>query len=457
MSTANNTSSSSNNRIANTVLVFLLLVFIGSSTFFAVKLQEGIVPDEYHHFNVSKLFSTTWGIPPDTLETIPYGVINHWPFLSYWINARIFNLLNWVVPSISDRTSLIFFRLINVFYSTLTLLFGYLFAKEIIKNQWGSIFVVFLLTTTLMFVFLSGGDTYDNLINLCSFAGIYFLTRVLNDKSFYINSVIWLICMLIGTLIKVTMLPLLLITGIIWLIYVVKQRRNINIDIKYNYKFIGAALIVITIIIINFSIYGVNIVRYRTLVPTCVQVFSESQCMAYEQYARDMSLQQNLSLSEVFSSGYQDPIEYGLNTWIPLMLQRIYGIMGHKAYFPDISISFHILLIIWTIFVAIRYWDKPSFALIGSLIVLLLYILVLFQNNYSSEMFYGFQHVGLQGRYIFPVIGIYYTIMVYYFLKIPNFYLKSVTFISTSILFLYGSPIVFLLRFFSSKYASWFY
>ena len=447
-----------NAHITTIVLIVLLLVFIGSSVFFALKLKPAIIPDEPHHFLVSKILSTTWGIPPDTPGTIGLGGLNHKPFLFHWINARIINLLSLAIPVLSERSLLIFLRILGVIYSTITVIFGYLLAKEVIENRWGQLFVVFLLTNTLMFVFLSGGNNYDNLLNLCSFAGIYYLTRVFNGRSFYSNSLMWLMCILFGALVKISMLPLAGITGLVWLLYIVKNRKIIDFGFTWDFKSISISLICIALFAVNFAIYGVNIVKYRTLYPACVQTFTKKQCKSYPQYVRnqDLGLKKKLSLIDVVNGGYPDPIEYGFDYWISSMLKRIYGIMGHKSYFPDVSITAHRLLILWTIFITIKYWKRPSYTIMSLYIILFFYILNIFQLNYNSELIFGFKHVGIQGRYLFPVIGVYYTLMVYFFLKIPSTFFRRLTFVAATFLFLYGSPIVFLLRFYNSILSDWF-
>jgi hypothetical protein len=309
-----------------------------------------------------------------------------------------------------------------------------------------------------MFVFLSGGDSYDNLLNLCSFAGIYYLTRVFKRKPFYENSLLWLISILFGSLVKVTMLPLAGITGLLWFVYIVKNRQTINFRFTWDLKAISISLICIALFAINFAIYGVNIIKYRTLYPACTQVFTEEQCMNYPQYVReqDLGLGKKLSLVDVVHSGYPDPVEYGFDYWLPVILQRIYGILGHQSYGPDLILTFHRMLILWTIFITIRYWQKPSYTIASLFIVFFFYTLVVFMDAYNTELFFGFKGIGIQGRYLFPVIGIYYTLMVYYFCKVPSSILRWLTFGAATILFLYGSPIVFLLRFYSSTFSSWF-
>ena len=123
-----------NTHNATKVFVFLVLLFIGLSTFFALKLKRGIIPDEIAHHTLSAVFSTTWGIPADSADTYAYGYLEHKPFLYYWLNGRVLNVLNLFSPSLTHYRKFVALRFISVFYSTITLIFCYLLSKEIINN-----------------------------------------------------------------------------------------------------------------------------------------------------------------------------------------------------------------------------------------------------------------------------------------------------------------------------------
>ena len=142
---------------ATIIFLALLLIFVGISAFIARKLNGGIIPDEGVHLNLSIHYSTSWGIPSDTSETYRLGYVGHRPFLYYWINGRVINVLGLFLDSPSTYKIWVVLRLVNVFYAGLTVIFGYLLAREIIQNKWWQLLPVFLLTNTLMFVFLSGG------------------------------------------------------------------------------------------------------------------------------------------------------------------------------------------------------------------------------------------------------------------------------------------------------------
>jgi len=111
-------------KVQKRILVIYLLFFAVASVYIALHLVEGIIPDEGAHFIFSKVYATTWGIPPDSPETYELGwYIAHNPFLYHWINGRIINLVQVISPTASDWDLLIVLRLTSVLYSLGTLFF----------------------------------------------------------------------------------------------------------------------------------------------------------------------------------------------------------------------------------------------------------------------------------------------------------------------------------------------
>ena len=260
---------------AKIVLLLLISIFIAYAVFIALKTNSGIIPDEPAHFTFSMHYSTTWGIPPDVTETYSLGwYIYRNPFLFYWINGRIINILELLKPDISQGQLFIVLRLVNVIYGLGTVIFCSFLSKELIKDKWFSLLPIFLLTNTLMFVFLVGGVSYDNLANLFSMAGLFFFVRVLQKKSFIANSFGWTISIFAGTLVKFTILPLALIMSIIWVIYIIKNRKEI-FPIAFFYlrdSLLGAILLIITFG--NLAIYGYNLLFYQSITPNCRDILS---------------------------------------------------------------------------------------------------------------------------------------------------------------------------------------
>lgn len=211
------------------LFLLLLAIFIAYTSFIALNLKGGIIPDGTVHYNLSKHFATTLGIPEDNVEAIYVkGVyIKQNPFLYYWINGRVINVFKLLFKPQNEAPIWYALRMLSVLYAAGTVSFAYLLSKEFIKRKWWRLLPVFLLTNTLMFVFISGGINYDNLVNLLCTAGLYFLARVFNRKAFLPNSLAWMICIALGTLTKYTVLPLVLAMGIAWLIFLIKNRKTV--------------------------------------------------------------------------------------------------------------------------------------------------------------------------------------------------------------------------------------
>jgi len=80
---------------------------------------------------------------------------------------------------------------------------------------------------------------------------------------------------------------------------------------------------------------------------------------------------------------------------------------------------------------------------------------VVFITNYNSELSYGFKHFALQGRYLFPIIGLVYGLVGYTQSLIKNRTLRIVVLALTLILFFVGGPIKFITRY-EGVFSSWF-
>lgn len=440
------------------VLTLLLVVFLTYSLFVATHLQRGIIPDEPAHFLFSKHFASTWGIPPDTYETFSRGwYIEQNHFLYHWLNGRIINIIFLITPSITDWQLLIILRMINSFYALGSAIFVYMMSSEVIKYKWWRLFPVFLLTNTLMFVFLSGGVNYDNLAVLLSTIGLYFLVKVFTRRDFLTNSLSWMISISIGTLVKYTLLPLALGMSIVWAIFFFNNRKLL-LPIKFNTtKVIILLVVFLALALANFSIYGVNLIKHQSILSPCKAILSEDQCQIspYVQRYNKFGLDEKLSLIESIRLGYPNPVEYLIKSWIPLMLTRIYGILGHKVYYPLHTIFWFELLFYWMVLLLFKYWRRPSNMVLSFLGIIVFYALTVFLISYDSELLFGFKNFLIQGRYIFPVISIAYVLLTLLTLQIPNRILRRISLAYIMILFFIAGPVTFILKY-NSQFSGWF-
>lgn len=434
------------------VLIFIFAIFLAYSTFLALRLDTGLIPDEPAHFTFSKHYSTTLGIPPDTYETYSWGwYIEQNPFLYYWINGRIINLIKFVNPGISDLNLLIGLRLVSVLYSFGTVYFCFLLSREVIKHRWWQLLPVFLLTNTLMFVFISGGIHYDNLANFLSMVSLYFLVRSFKRKNFLGNSFAWMISIALACLAKYTILPLALALTVSWIVYFIMNYKGL-LPLKVDViKTVILSAVLAILLIVNFSIYGVNLIRYQSLTPPCREILLESQCeiSKYEQRYDDLALDKKLTIQETWSSDYPSPFRYILVDWMYHILLRSFGLSGHQAYFPYHLITYYqvlFYLVIILLLLNLFFWRSFSPVDIHLLGIAAFYGLVVFLQNYNSELVYGFRQVAVQGRYLFPVIGSIYILFTQSIKRAPIKFLRiSLLFFSMG-LFLLGGPLTFLIK-----------
>jgi len=439
------------------VLAIILAAFMLNSIYLAVNLQPGIIPDEPYRYEVSRYFAETWGVPRDVPIAVQYGDnLARNQFLGYWIFGRIISFESWIAPESTEFQQLVWLRLVNSLFALGVLILAYLLSKELIKNRWLQLLPVFLLANTLMFAFLAGGVSYDNPTNLACAFGIYFLVRILNGKNLFQNSMGWLISFLIASLIKYSIAPLLLFTAIIWVVYMVRHPgilKSLKPDRWQQYALAG---VLILLVIGNTLLYGSNLLQFHSLTPNCTDTYSEEICQesVFTERYRELGLPEKLTIREAFTQGYPEPVRYFFEVWVKVMLERTFGIAGHKTYYP-LVISYFEIALYWLVLLGFRYIRKLNAVITNLLLLVVSYATVLFIMNYNSELVYGFIHIAFQGRYFFPVIGLVFVLVGFLLEQVDNKIVKGATIISLLLLFLYGGPIRFIWRY-NSVFADWF-
>lgn len=444
--------------VHNIILFLIIIYFFIFAIFLSINLKPGMVPDELAHFQFAKQFSTTLGKPSDTYETYSLGwYIKDNPFLYHYINGRIINLSTLISPDIEGWRLLLILRLVNVIFATGSVMFCYLLSKEVIHNKWWQLLPVFLLTNTLMYVFLASGINYDNLVNLLCIAGIYFLIRVIKGYGFVANSLAWLICITFGSLVKYTVLPLALIMLLIWIGYILINLKLVFPLRRINTKNIIQIIILIPLVIGNLMVYGKNLIYYQSILPACRDILSDSQCeiSPFEQRQRKEFREQKLTIMQSLDLDYPDPFEYAIMVWPRAMCSRTFGIAGYFGYSPQGITFMYYLVFLWIFLLIFKYWQKPAFSIVSLALLFVIYSFVLLIVNYNSDLSSGFKHYALQGRYIFPVIGAAYVFISRMVKDIPSKTFKWATLSVIILLFIVGGPINIILKY-NTIFITWF-
>jgi 4-amino-4-deoxy-L-arabinose transferase-like glycosyltransferase len=425
-----------NLKVHNLILGLLLAIFLVFTIYLALNLKMGISPDSWYHLRVSQKFSETFGIPENGQDTYKWRDIEHIPYLYFWINARLLNL-NSITFNFNE---VILLRVINVIYSFFTLVGTYLLSKEFFKKKWLRILPVFLLSNTLMFLFLSSSINYDNLGNMFAVFSILYFVRAVKKKGDW-KSIFLMVTMIgLGGLTKYTTLPLSFILVLLTTVWVIKNWRIYKRELKGKVLYWLIPLIIL--VALNIGVYGVNLVKFQSLQPKCLDVLTYDQCLQNGVFVRDNEwippVEVNL-IDMISSGGRLDPIRYS-GIWIWEMTKRVVGIMGDKSLFAlDIYIPFYLFFVVVTLLLAILNWKKFNIETKFISIVTLFYLLVLLLvQNYDMYLKRGYPTLALQGRYMFPVISSFYILLVLFLNRINSKWLRGLLFAGLIVLFILG-------------------
>jgi 4-amino-4-deoxy-L-arabinose transferase-like glycosyltransferase len=326
-----------------------------------------------------------------------------------------------------------------------TLVGAYLLSSEFFKKKWLRLLLLFFLTNTLMFAFLSSSINYDNLANLFSVFSILFFVRALKQKKDWKNILLMLVMIGLGGLTKFTTLPLSFILIILTSFEVIKnwQKYKQNFKGKQLYLLIPLLLLVL----LNFGVYGVNLLKFQSLQPECTQVLTYEQCLENGVFLRDNEWipAQKVKLFDMIINGERlDPIRY-FGVWVWEMAKRIYGMMGDRQLFAfDYIIPFYILPFVTAWVIAIVKWKEIKKSVKYLSIVSIFYLLVLLiVQNYNMYLKRGYPALALQGRYIFPVIVPFYILLIYFLNLLKPKWLRVLLFVFLIILFVLGCWVFF--------------
>jgi 4-amino-4-deoxy-L-arabinose transferase-like glycosyltransferase len=429
------------------LLLLGVIVYFLVFGFFMANL--GGQPDQGKHLYFSFRFAETWGIPRED-PTSAFRITGN-TYLYYWLNGVVLKVERFLAPAGATTRESYMLRLVSLCMSAVTLFYLYKLASKVIRNRYAGVLAAFFLANTLMFVFVSSGVSYDNFMTLASAAALYHLVNIYRQEDFLRNTSLMGIWLCLGALAKEQVLLLAFLLTLAWLAYLVSPRKRLGLSFSRTNLVLGTLLVASLVLLVG--LYGVNLVRYHGLIPACPQVKSPQACTLF---AFRKSLYQPIDIRQLWSEreSIDNPFSYAFNFWGMQMLSSIWGIVAHNIYVPWLSISLHGLLILGAALCAMRYWkpeDQTSTVLVLILLTHTAFVLVM---NYVSELHYDFRHFAVQGRYLFPVLGVLITLMINYFLRIPSPFLRRLTLILALIIYFAGGFGLFLWKY-SQVFSYW--
>ncbi len=451
--------------------------------FFATHISHFVPPDEVTRFGISQIFSKTLFLPKNSEESYSLGLVTHIPYFYYFIMGKCLKL------NIFPISDLIFLRFFNCMLSFATVVYGYKWMRLITSNPLCRLLFVILITNTPMFSFLGAAVSYDNLTNFFAVTALYYL-HLFSQNPNSSRFLLFVISLLGGALTKITFLPLVLAYLGILIFHERKNLKNlfpiikqIMLSLRPGQKvLLGIALL---LLFLNITLYLENLIRFGHLVPKANQVLTEEQCMKYRIYARNriVSLYKSgrLTYNEAIQKAkeIQHPgdrtttfqllriakenvlnpiplmgrIQYSWH-WFIYMLQGSVGIFGHIP-LPKDSYSFAVYQFIFlftflfSTVLFINYWKPSEISgrLTDALFLYLFYAILLMQFiNYSIYTQSHTMGLALQGRYFFPVLVPFYSIVTYSLINPFKKPLQVAIFLLVSAFFIWGDFPYFLLN-----------
>ena len=403
------------------------------------------------HFGVSRIFSHVFFLPQNSPETYEFGLVTNIPWLYYWIMGRLLTLNFFGMPD------LLFLRLLNIPFAFATVYFVWRMLRLLTDDRLTQVLLIVAMTNTLMFTFLSAFVSYDNLTNLLAAMAVYYLLAFFKNRSGDLLAASFL-CQMAGSLTKVSFLPLVLILNILLLIHEFKNLRLLPGALPAYFKAAGwrrwgLVLGILFGLALNIQLYGGNYYHYGSLNPDISDVLSPEEAMQNRLAARDMIFSQfregrisgqeamdmasrikdpddrkdTIALMENYFAlknnmiKMMGPLEYAA-LWVWYMSGGIFSIPVNYHLFKEGPTlwPFAALGVLTGLGILIRWRPSDAAWLPTCLMVIVAFygLFLLWYVNYPKYLYLGEFSSGVQGRYLFPVLGAMYVVSSYYLLRL---------------------------------------
>lgn len=455
--------------------------------FFVFFIKEAVTPDENYHLSLIELHAHSWKMYPSHVpETEVHGAIEGTPYFYHLFMGKLFHLLPQGIPL------RILVKMIGFLFSLGTIFFAWRTFEHVAGKGYINILALGISSHLLGYIYLTGSVSYDIFANFFASGSIFLFVVFLQQK----DTKSFLLCigfLALGSISKITILPLAGILGILMFVAGRKQIFQKQFWAPLFVKKMGYFLLLSTVVpvFLGIYLYGGNLFQYHRLLPTCEQVLSREVCQKNPFVKRDERFgkeQENIQNSYAYT-----PMSYGLE-WASLMNQKITGIevyqkichtknadscsLAPEEYFwwrehiypPKWFQNITIVLVVISFFCAtllgatsffkiplFSYMPKkiPWKSLLTLTIITIFYATTILWVNYHAYLLSGRTNTALHGRYLFPVLPILCFLGVYFFLIFLPERLQAVTTVFLFSLFFWGSLPTLLLHS-ESKYITTF-
>jgi len=269
-------------------LYIVIGVFILQALWIACSFRFPMIYDEGTHLGFIQIYSHT--LSPYTTETP--GNMTTQISLFHYLLSFIYRFMDFL--GASQMTIIITLRLLNIAMVAVGIL---IYAKLMTYLRVRTIYInVGLLLFVLLPIvpFVAATINYDNMLFPAVAAYLYLCVKYIKEKNPSALSLMLLFAVgLLATLIKFVFLPMLAATLLVLLVIQFKRYKIKTIfdSTKKSFKegrkswvvgvFFGITLLT------TCALYGVNLIKYHSVSPSCFKVQSVQQCMRNGVIARN--------------------------------------------------------------------------------------------------------------------------------------------------------------------------
>lgn len=414
------------------------LYFAGRLIWLAAVIAPGVPPDETDHVALVQLYAHAPLLARDSPASYPHGLVSRVPYLYHLLMGKL------SAVGAFGLGDLLYLRLLNAALALGTLAAGWRLAWRLSGDALVRLLFGVLASNTLMFTFLGAAVSYDNLVNLLAVLAVSSLTVFLAERrpTALTAFVAW---NLLGALTKVTFLPL---GAILLTILVAERRRHLAADGRALLASLGsrrpaalaATVLLAAALAANLWLYGSNLLHYGKPVPACDDVLALEACMENRIFARGWVLRQYrdgaLSFEQAVAAAgriahpgdrdhalrllrneraWQQTRPRALPVWdyLGLVWRRaieptVFGIQGHASMLkgPWALLPYNLVLAA-ALLLFVRHArcsgdERPWCRL--ALVVLAYFVILVGIVNYRTYLITHAPLLGVQGRYLFPVL-----------------------------------------------------
>ena len=439
----NQRAGSQTSRRENSVFLILWLYFGVKTLYFAFRIKEKVFPDESSWFGICEVFSRSILPPVDSLESYHLGLITHIPKLYFMLMGKMLTL------NFLPIDDLLFLRLANIGMGMLTILFAWKLVRLFSLSPAVRLLFIVMLTNTMMYTFMFGAVSYENLTSLLAVISLYYLVSFLGNRSVF-NFFLFFLFLLAGALTKVTFLPYGLALFCVLLFLERKKLAVLPSTIKKRLPFSrGEVFLGVTVLCLfgaAINLYTVNKFKFGGLYLSMDKVLPIDACLKNRLFAKGYTVNQfktgKMSLLDAQrrvlqirdpgdrANGWNEMAEAQKEKakkkkermgrwqytfeWMQYLVQRTYGVAAHIIMEKDDRLLYpnYLIFALGTLLFIGKFRD--NFGRITGVMVFTSasYLLLLSQKiGYDNYLSSGFVGLALTGRYIFPIIAPLYLVL----------------------------------------------